>query len=239
MAKLKVPTLQHLARCWRENPFQVQKGLVNLVLNPPTFNYNPLYGAVRDLLVLGVPYEQVEKGIQRIARDGVRKILLEVLPLIRDHFSGVEADFVQGVARRYYPAGRGLMIPFDPPLIFGVGGKIYFPWFSFWRGNPLKDEKLSLFVTLVEEMLLQDPDLESAEFQILDFSAPGPKHNRALKVIDAALIPRVTEERKREMLEIFAEGYFLAKAHLDALAAAADLDPKEPRPGDPDQPDLF
>ena len=37
--------------------------LVRLVQNPPRFNYNPLYLAVRDLLVLGVPYEQVVEGI--------------------------------------------------------------------------------------------------------------------------------------------------------------------------------
>jgi hypothetical protein len=44
---------------------------------------------VRDLLVLGVPHDQVVEGIRRIKRAGVRKNLLEVLPLIRDHFAGV------------------------------------------------------------------------------------------------------------------------------------------------------
>lgn len=48
------------------------------------------------------------------------------------------------------------MVPFEGPMIYGVGGQLYFPWFSFWRRNPLANERLSLFVTLVEEVLLQD-----------------------------------------------------------------------------------
>jgi len=33
---------------------------------------------------------------------------------------------------------------------------------SFWRTNPLDDERLSLFVAIVERVLLDDPDLEGA-----------------------------------------------------------------------------
>jgi hypothetical protein len=91
-------------------------------MNPPRFNYNPLYGAVRDMLVLNVSYDQIVEGIHKIKRDGVRDNLLEVLPLIRDHFAGIAPNFFQAVERRYYPVGRGLMVPFEPPMIYGVGG---------------------------------------------------------------------------------------------------------------------
>lgn len=212
MAELKVPSLQHLARNWRGDPNLIMKILVRLATNPPIFNYNPLFSAVRDLLVLGVPYEQVVEGIRKIKREDVRKNLLEVLPLIRDHFAGVAPDFFQAVDRRYYPVGRGLMVPFEPPMIYGVGGQLYFPWLSFWRQNPLAKERLSLFVTLVDEVLLQDPDLETARFEVLDFSAP--KGKRVLTVIDAREIPRVEESKKLEMLSTFAEGFFLAQAEL-------------------------
>src|SRR4051812_41779464 len=102
MAQLRVPSVQHLARNWRDEPAAIARLLVRLVLNPPRFNYNPLYFAVRDLLVLGVPYEQVVEGIKRIKRESVRNNLLSVLPLIRDHFSGVAPDFFQTIDRRYY-----------------------------------------------------------------------------------------------------------------------------------------
>jgi hypothetical protein len=223
MAELRVPSLQHLARNWRDDPLRIQKVLVRLAQNPPRFNYNPLFSAVRDMLVLRVPYEQIEEGIRRgVKRAAVRDNLLQVLPLIRDHFAGVAPDFVQAVDRRYYPVGRGLMVPFEPPLLYGVGGTLYFPWFSFWRKNPLAMERLSLFVTLIDEVLLQDPDLENARFEILDFSVPELGSKRELSVTDASVIPRMDELRKQEMLEIFAEGYFAALAELESGPTTAE-----------------
>lgn len=239
MADLRVPSVQHLARNWRDDPVMIARLLVRLARNPPTFSYNPLYLAVRDLLVLGVPYEQVVEGIRRIKREDVRNNLLGVLPLIQDHFAGISPDFYQTIDRRYYPVGRGLMVPFDPPMIYGVGGQLYFPWFSFWRQNPLAKERLSLFVTLVDEVLLQDPDLETARFEILDFSCPGPKAPRTLTIIDARDIPRVDDARKNAMLEAFAEGYFQALAALSGSAPPPPEDRDEPPPPDPNQPGLF
>jgi len=114
MARLKVPSLQHLARNWRDDPQQIKRLLVHLVNNAPTFNYEPLFSAVRDMLVLRQPYEQIVEGIRRgIPRPDVRANLLEVLPLIRDYFEGISPSFVQAVDRRYYPIGQGLMVPFD------------------------------------------------------------------------------------------------------------------------------
>ena len=68
MANLKVPSLQHLARNWHNDPGSVQRALVRLAQNPPTFSYNALFAAVRDMLVLRVPYEQILEGIRRIKR---------------------------------------------------------------------------------------------------------------------------------------------------------------------------
>lgn len=214
MSSLKVPSLQHLARLWRSEPQAIKRSLVNLVNHGPTFSYAQVYDAVRDLLGLGVPFEQIATGMKRIKREDVRKNFLDLLPLIRQHFDGVSVSFVQSVAPRYYPVGRNLMVPFQPPLIYGATGQIYFPWFSFWRSNPLSGDNLSLFVTVVEEVLLQDPDLENAEFEILDFSAEDAASERVLKVVNARDIPRVSGERKAEMLSVFAEGYRLAAMEI-------------------------
>jgi hypothetical protein len=240
MTELRVPSIQHLARNWRNDPAAIAQILIKLAMNPPRFNYNPLYGAVRDLLVLGVPYEQVVEGIRRIKRDSVRSNLLGILPLIRNHFSGVSPDFYQTIDKRYYPVGRGLMVPFEPPMIYGVGGQFYFPWFSFWRQSPLAKERLSLFVTLVDEVLMQDPDLEKARFEILDFSCTEPKAPRELTVIDAREIPRVSDARKIVMLEAFAEGYFRAVAELSGRPPRSEPDRRDDSPApDPNQPGLF
>lgn len=237
MAELKIPSLQHLARNWRNDAKLIRRSLVTLAKNPPIFNYNPLFLAIRDLLLLNQPYEEVARGIRdHVKRDAVRSNYLSVLPLIRDHFGGASPDFYQSVERRYYPVGRGLMVPFEPPMIYGVGGQLYFPWFSFWRSNPLEKERMALFVTLVDEILLDDPDLEGAKFEILDFSVPKAETDRALRVVDAGEIPRLSEERKREMLEIFMDGFFQAQEEL--RRGIADK-PQEQEHVDPRQPSMF
>lgn len=240
MSKLRIPSLQHLARNWRETPEMTQRGLVNLVNNPPIFNYNALFKAVDDLLILNVPYDQVVNGIRmKVSREGVRNNFLGVLPLIRDHFEGINPDYVLRMDRSFYPAGRDLLIPFEPPFIYGVGGQVYFPWLSFWRSNPLAKKRLSFFITIVEEMLLQEPDLENARFQILDFSSPTPKEARHLTVLEADEIPRLDEHEKNAMLEVFVEGYFLAQAELAGMQKDTSKSKDQPAQHDPNQYPLF
>ncbi len=242
MATLKIPSLQHLARNWDQDPVQIANRLVRLALRPPFFNYNKLYGAIFDLILFAKPYDDVVEGIRRAEkRKTVQANLLSVLPLLRDYFDGISPDFIQRVAPRYYPVGRGLLIPFQPPLIYGVGGQIYFPWFSFWRSNPLTAESLSLFVTLVCEILMQDPDLDNVKFSILDFSAPKTGKPRELLVIDSNDIERLSEQRKVEMLAILAEGYLRAKNEIESMHAPhSDMrNDKEAEKSDPNQYSLF
>lgn len=241
MAKtVKVPSLQHMARNWAETPDGVRKKLVNLAKRPPQFSYEPLFAAVRDMLVFRVTHGEVIEGIRRAEkRKWVQDLLVEVLPLIGEHFSVIEPDSPpRRVARRFYPLARDIMIPFEAPLEYSIGGQVYFPWFSFWRRNPLADRKLSLFVTLVEEMLLQDPDLDQAKFQILDFSIPAGSADRKLFILDANDVPRLSESDKKGMLEIFADGYRLARSEL--MGAKPDKDTRSDAPGpNPDQKDFF
>lgn len=239
MAKLRVPSLQHMARNWHPTPGGVAKALIKVAKHPPPFSYEALFGAVRDMLVLGVPYEQVYGGIERgVKRAWVRELLLEVLPLLRAHFATIQPDgSPASVARRYYPLARDIMIPFEAPLEYSVGGQKYFPWFSFWRSNPLADARLSLFVTLVDEMLLQDPDLDTAIFQIIDCSCMMGGDCRTLQVIDARDIPRLNYSDKRAMLEVFADGYRAARDEIARTQPMRDDD--EAKPHDPKQGDLF
>lgn len=211
MAKLKVPSLQHLARMWRPDPVDVKRHLIGLAENGPTFSYEPVFKLTKQMLVFQDPYEQIVDCVIRAEkREQVRANYLGLLSLIRDHFVGVSPAFVQNVAPRFYPVSRDLIIRFSPPLIYGHNGEVFFPWFSFWKSNPLAGERLSLFVTVVEEILLQDSDLEDADFQILDFSVPKGASERVLEVKSASSVPRLDQSRKAEMLSVFAEGFRLA-----------------------------
>ncbi|MFB2533361.1 hypothetical protein ACEYYA_14440 [Paracoccus sp. p3-h83] len=101
-------------------------------------------------------------------------------------------------------------------------------------------ENLSLFVTVVQDILSDDPDLEELKFEILDFSAPRGSNIRSISVIDASEIPRVSPQRKNEMLQIFADGFILAKETLGARPRAGkDAEKDEDRTAGGLQPDLF
>lgn len=219
----------------------ISRDLVRLVRKPPTFSYRPVFSATQDLLQFKQPMDEVLKGIRRAEkREKVRANYLEVVPLIAGHFQDVKPDFVNPVSTRMYPIGPGLSIPFTPPLVYGVGGQLYFPWFSFWRRIPLREANLRLFVTLVDEVLRDDPDLEAAVFQILDFSCPETSDARVLTVLDAKEIAPLPHAEKVAMLEIFSEGFQKAMAILESEPVRA---PKDERDADDDyddglQPDL-
>ena len=226
MAQLKVPSLQHLARLWAPDPFRIKNSLLQLANSSPPFSYAPLYDAARDMLVFGQLYDQIVYGFrQGIKWQFVLNKYLSILPRLRDHFAQVQPDFVQGVGPRYYPVAQGLLVPFQPPLLYGKNGELTFPWFIFWQKNPIVAERLSLFVSVVDHVLLQDPDLESAKFQILDFSGIAEDGERTLTVIDTTNIPRLSEEERTARLEIFAEGYLLAKEELERRP----IDKQKPR----------
>jgi hypothetical protein len=241
MAKLTIPSLQHLARNWRDDPDLVRRSLVGLARNPPQISYASLNGAISDLLVLGVPYEQVEEGIRRAIRHPAsRNGVLEILPLLCDHFDTLTPDFPPHlVARRFYPVARDLLIPFQPPLFYAIGGQRYLPWFSYWRGGSLEGRRLSLFVTLAHEMMLQNPELDAARFHIVDFSIPKGEQQRKLRIIEGANVPLLSDADKRHMLDVWAEGFRRAQAELASDSAATKKPAAEENTVSPGQDDLF
>ncbi|MEM9027084.1 MAG: hypothetical protein AAGC70_01825 [Pseudomonadota bacterium] len=167
------------------------------------------------MLVLNVPYHQVVEFVRRSEkRSEYAKILLEILPLIRRHLAGVSPDFFQDVAPRSYPLAPDIVIPFQPPVVYGLGGKITLPWCIFWRKNPVAGKPLSLFMTLVDEILMADPDLETATFELLDFSVPKDEVERQLSITDGREIPRLSIAERNDMLSIWTEGFRQAQAEL-------------------------
>lgn len=237
MGKLKVPSLQHLVRVWNPDPQRIKKSLVSLARNSPTFSYEPVFDLVTDLVWLKVPYDQIVQAVvSRTKRSDVRDNYLSLLPLIKEHFEEKQISFFHRVAKRFYPVGRNLSIPFSPPFVYGSAAKVHLPWFSFWRSNPLSDERLSLFMSVVDEIIGQDPDLEDVHFSFLDFSASEPRMPRQLKILEGPDIPRVSAKSKIEMLSVFAEGFRLAEIELENISVGAET---EERPEDDDQLPLF
>lgn len=216
MRNLKILSLQHLARCWAPTPNEVKKNLIKLAMHPPTFSYESLFGLMRDMLVYGIAYEELVHGVkEKIKREDVRANYLDILALARTHFYSFTPNYVHEVSTRQYPIGRGLSVPFRPPFVYGVDTQICLPWFSFWKTNPLDLKQRCLFTSVGKEILGQDPDLESAKFEIFDFSRLTPGGPRYLRIYDAARIPRLSKNEIDAMMSVYVEGHYLA---VEALA---------------------
>ena len=140
MAKLNVPSLQQVIKNLYDTPDMVQRALVKTALNPPRISYRALHRATLDLVCFDVPLSQIEEGIRRVEkRDGHRQDLLEILRLIDSHFRALHPDFPpMEVACRHYSIAPDIIIPFQPPLCYGIGGQLYLPYPNYWRKKALR-----------------------------------------------------------------------------------------------------
>ncbi|GAB5450257.1 MAG: hypothetical protein Hals2KO_05850 [Halioglobus sp.] len=205
MKQIRVPTLQHLARNWNEDPLVISQNLLELIENPPPYSYSAMQSILLDLVFSRTDIDTAEKAMRRTeGRETFRDGCIQILKIASEYFTALEPDYVVSVQGRYYSISRDIQIPFHPLLMYGKNGKTIIPWFSFWASKPLKGESLSFFTSLVDEMVHSHPDYEDVELEILDFSAPNSKSPRDLKIVDSHSIPRIENSRLAERLEIFA-----------------------------------
>ncbi len=93
-------------------------------------------------------------------------------------------------------------------------------------------------MTLVDEILMEDPDLESATFQLLDFSIPKDERERQLSIRDGRDIPRLSIAERDDMLGSWAEGCRQARVEMAGMKEEPKDRQPEQRPSD-GQGDLF
>jgi hypothetical protein len=169
---LRVPSLQQVMKNLYDRPDMVQRALVRTALNRPRTSYKSLHKATQDRVCLNVPLDQIEIGIRRVEkRPEYLENLIELLKLIDRHFDSIVPDYPPiEVECRYYKIAPDINIPFQPPICYGIGGQLYLPYFNFWRNNPLKAKRLSVFMTIIDALREQEPDIETAIVNILDFS---------------------------------------------------------------------
>jgi hypothetical protein len=237
MAKLKIPSLQHVARNSYESPQKVAQELIKLGKSPPIFSYSQLLDLIPDILQFEFSADDMIRIVQKkVTQVAIRENFIEILRLLEPYVREIKPTLVRRIGSRPYHLGRDLVIPFAPPIEYRVGSDIFLPWFSFWRTKALSGTRLSLFVTVIDEILMQDPDLENANFQILDFSTSGSNKSRELKIIDGRSVPRLSDVQKREMLDNYIEGFFIAQQYL---SQGIQAEPKKAEPRDDSTADLF
>ncbi len=224
MPNLKVPSPAHLSLMCRATPEQVMRAQLSLLKSAPNFSYQSLYKTMRGLLGTVGSEEDLRKAICSCKlRSDVKEKYLELVPLISEYFSGKKVKYSLEVAPRFYSVARDLQVPFTPPLIYADEKGLCLPLFIFWKRSGLKGERLSLYASIVREILNQDPDLSEARLEIVDMSVDDSEEtlNRRLRVISEDGVAPIGSKRKIEMLTVFAEGFRRARV------VAAGMPPKK------------
>jgi hypothetical protein len=236
-----VPSLQQVIKNLYDKPGLVQRELVRTAIYPPRISYRMLHKATQDRVCLNESLEQIEAGIRKVEkRKNHADNLIAILRLIDSHFDTIHPDFPPiEVECRYYRIAPDIIIPFQPPICYGIGGQLYLPYFNFWRNNPLKGKRLSVFMTIIDAIREQEPDLETAIMPILNFGIPQGEKQRKLVVIDDREIVRVTPTEIQRWLQVFAEGYRGARDELSRTQPERRKDRDEGNRPDDGQRDLF
>ena len=238
---VKVPSLQQVIKNLYDKPDMVRRALLRTHDNPPRISYRMLHRATQDRVCLDVPLAQIEAGIRK-AEKRLKHAdnLIAIMRLLDGHFGNLHPDFPPiDVECGHYPIAPDIRIPFQPPICYGIGGQTYIPYLNFWRISPLKGKRLSVFMTIIDDIRRQDPGIEKAIIPILDCSIPDGETERRLVVRDEADIVRVTPDELNYLLQIFADGYRGACAELASRKPEKRQERDAEDRADDDQSDMF
>lgn len=242
MKALKLPSEVHAARLWSDDVEKVRDNLVRLYDNTPFFNYLALESAVFDLISLGVPYEQVVRGINTIPRENVRKIYLEVLPLVDKYFCDMKPDFIQRISSRSVQLGPNLFLPVKAKFLCGIGGRLKIVWPIFWKSNPVKPncKNFALFLELAKIAFADDPDLDDAEIEVVDFSMPNNRCSKRSTLITSEHdVETMSNDELTNCVEQLVEGFRLAEMHIQNRQEPVKSEKEQSFYSDPNQWDFF
>ncbi len=238
MARLKLPSVLHVARIWRPTAEGVSTQLIALSKSSPPFSYNPLLKMVRSMLATKTSLAEMEVLIRHgVKLELAQKSYLEIAPLLAKYFSEINPIFVHEVSTRSYALSRELRVPFDPPMVYGRGRGTHLPIFIFWKNNPLTEAQKGLLASMIHEMVAQDPDLDLASTSVVDFSAPRGAGERTLAETPLDDLPSISRSDRDEMLSVLVAGYKLALERLQVGARASEEE--KVHRGDAGQADLF
>lgn len=212
---VKVPTVVHLSRVWRDSPDGVKRALISLSKSSPPFSYDDLFKYIRNMLVLKKYREFLLNQISQKTKGDLKRVSFSsVAPLLFDYLGRYDDYNALDVMDKSFGFSSELRAEFKPKVTLMTGSDGVLPQFIFWKTNPLTIQQKSLMLTMIDLVMQGEPDLEDLRLELVDFSAAKGAAGRRLTVSSGNEIPRCTSSELTEMLEIFAEGYRLANEQL-------------------------
>lgn len=183
MADLKLPTLQHFVTLCGGSVENIYKRIVHRENDKVVVSYNTLRTKwLFDLIQLGVPYEDIKRACEKIRGEKNREANLAALAALKPYLELVVGTNCVIFDKTYYPIGRGLLVPVNPPLLLIKGSERKVLWVSFWSTRKLTGFVASLFATIMEQSVFLLPDLREFELELVDLSRPEKGHPRSMLI---------------------------------------------------------
>lgn len=202
---------QFLARNWRENPAACKNEILKVARHKPNFSYKLLEDLLFDWFALGVPKEDIQRGIRdKVKREQVRRLYLEIVDAVTPYMEANRSMPVLRAAPQYFRLAPNVLVPYRPIFSFKREGKIIIPHISMWRTNPYSLDQFGLFVSLIRRSFSNSADLRRAHIEFVDCSAESSKHPRLIRITEDCDLPAISAPRFVEMIATYREGLFLA-----------------------------
>lgn len=207
MNNIKIPPLLQMVRNAYDDPQKVHHEVVKSEKSRAPFSYQAIHKIVDQVIKFKTPLDEISYSIERIERRPfVLKQFNEVTPLLHRHFTDISPERVYSLLPLYYPLGKFGKTKFNPQMIYLKNGELFLPFINFWKFNPLSSEQKSLFLTLVDEILEEEPDLEDVNLQLIELSANGSNGIRTLKVVNTLEIERLDKTRTNILIDSYLTG---------------------------------
>lgn len=208
----RIPSLQHFSALLGGSTDQIEKRIRDLSNLPPVSYLKLREQWIVDLIRLGVPVALIEKACELLRGELNRKSNLEAVRALAEYLRLYRPTKLLAVDKRYYPIGRGLLVPVNPPgvILDNEGPKLFWP--SFWKQDKFDDLTRSIFGSILERSIFRLSDYKDMPLAFVDLSAEKGSKVRCVKLLGRDRFGSLSDFELRSETDKFVEAYLRVRS---------------------------
>ncbi|MBI2713028.1 MAG: hypothetical protein HYX37_01040 [Rhizobiales bacterium] len=203
----RIPSLQHFSVLLGGTSGQIEKRIRGLSNLPPVSYMKLREQWIIDLIRLGVPLAMIEKACELLRGELNRKSNLEAVRALADYLRIYKPAKLLMIDKRYYPIGRGLLVPVNPPGVIVEGSVPKLFWPSFWKHDKFDDLTRAVFGSILERSIFRLRDYRDMPLAFVDLSAEDGSAVRVVRVFQRKDFEGLTDGELRIETDKFVEAY--------------------------------
>lgn len=208
----RIPSLQHFSVLNGGTIDQIEKRIHGLSKLPPVSYMRLRDQWIIDLIRLGVPLATIEKACLLLRGELNQQSNLGALRALAEYLRIHKPDKLLAIDKRYYPIGRGLLVPVNPPGVVVEGGTPKLFWPSFWKQDKFDKLTRSIFGSILERSIFRLTDYRDMPLAFVDLSAENGAKTRSIRVFQRKDFAALTDAELRTETDKFVEAYLRVRS---------------------------